>query len=51
MRTLRLTDETIYLRMASIDVFNGMVSVTFSCDGSHYMSHDVFLKKDISFWF
>jgi hypothetical protein len=51
MRTLRLTDETIYLRMASIDIFNGMVSVTFSCDGSHYMSHAEFLMKDISFWF
>lgn len=51
MRTLRLTDETIYLRVASIDIFNGMVSVTFSCDGSHYMPHAELLAKDISFWF
>jgi len=28
-----------------------MVSVTFSCDGSHYMPHDEFLAKDTSFWF
>lgn len=51
MQALRLTDPTIYLRMASINIFNGMVSLTFSCDGSHYMPHDEFLAKDISFWF
>jgi hypothetical protein len=51
LRALRLTDPTIYLRMASINIFNGMVSVTFSCDGSHYMPHDEFLTKDTSFWF
>jgi hypothetical protein len=51
MRTLRLTDQTIYLRMASINIFNGMVSVTFSCDGSHYMPHVEFLMKGNSFWF
>ena len=50
MQTLRLTDPTIYLRMASINLFNGMLSLTFSCDGSHYMPHDEFLAKDISFW-
>lgn len=48
---LRLTDPTIYLRTASINLFNGIVSVTFSCDGSHYMPHSEFLKKDTSFWF
>lgn len=51
MQALRLTDPTFYLRMASINVFNGMVSVTFSCDGSHYMSHVEFLMKGSSFWF
>jgi len=51
LQALRLTDPTIYLRMASINIFNGMVSVTFSCDGSHYMPHDEFLTKDTSFWF
>jgi len=51
LQALRLTDPTIYLRMASINIFNGMVSVTFSCDGSHYMPHDEFLAKDTSFWF
>jgi hypothetical protein len=51
MRALRLVDNTIYLRTASINVFNGMISLTFSCDGSHYMRHDEFLAKGISFWY
>lgn len=50
MRGLRLVDTTIYLRTASINIFNGMVSLTFSCDGSHYMHYDEFLAKGTSFW-
>jgi hypothetical protein len=51
LRSLRLADPTIYLRTASINTFNGMISLTFSCDGSHYMSYVEFLLKDTSFWF
>ncbi len=51
MKSLRLSDATFYLRTASINIFNGMVSVTFSCDGSHYMPHTEFLLKDTAFWF
>jgi hypothetical protein len=29
---------------------NGMLGLTFSCDGSHYMPVDEFLEKDLSFW-
>jgi hypothetical protein len=50
MRELRLTDQTIYLRSASINIFNGMVSLTFSCDGSHYLSYDEFLDRNSGFW-
>jgi hypothetical protein len=50
MRRLRSADDTFYLRSSSINIFNGMVSLTFSCDGSHYMSWREFLDKDISFW-
>ena len=50
MRQLRLADETIYLRTSTINIFNGLVSLTFSCDGSHYMSWQEFLEKDLSFW-
>ena len=49
MRQLRLADETLYLRSASINIFNGLVSLTFSCDGTHYMSWQEFLDKDMSF--
>ncbi|MDP1654218.1 MAG: PDC sensor domain-containing protein [Rhodocyclaceae bacterium] len=50
MRELRLTDQHIYLRSASINIFNGMVSLTFSCDGSHYLSCDDFLDRNSDFW-
>jgi hypothetical protein len=51
LRALRFTDENIYLRQSSINLFNGLVSLTFSCDGSHYMPHDQFLGADTAFWF
>ena len=51
MKALRLADETIYLRMASVNLFNGMVSLTFSCDGTHHMRYDELLQKDRAFWF
>ena len=47
---LRIVDTTIYLRTASINIFNAMVSLTFSCDGSHYMRFDEFLAKGPAFW-
>lgn len=50
MRALRLIDANIYLRTASINIYNGMVSVTFSCDGSHYMRYEEFLAKGMTFW-
>jgi hypothetical protein len=48
---LRHADENIYLRVASINLINGMIGLTFSCDGSHYMPYDEFLQKNIDFWF
>jgi len=50
MRQLRYMDETIYLRSGLVNIFNGVIGLTFSCDGSHYMPWDEFLDKDISFW-
>ncbi|HBH34949.1 MAG TPA: hypothetical protein DDW45_00610 [Gammaproteobacteria bacterium] len=50
MRQLRMADETLYLRSSSINIFNGMISLTFSCDGTHYMSWREFLDKDMTFW-
>ena len=51
LKALRNADENIYLRVSSINLFNGMVSSTFSCDGSHYMRYDEFLTKSTAFWF
>lgn len=51
LKSLRMADENIYLRMASINLFNGMISLTFSCDGSHYMRWDDFLGKSLAFWY
>lgn len=51
MKKLRYADENIYLRSGSLNVFNGMVGLTFSCDGSHYIPYDEFLEKDLAFWF
>jgi hypothetical protein len=50
MRQLRMADETLYLRSSSINIFNGMISLTFSCDGTHYMPWQEFLDKDTTFW-
>jgi len=50
LQALRMADENIYLRMSSINLFNGMISLTFSCDGSHYMRYDEFLSKNTAFW-
>jgi ABC-type siderophore export system fused ATPase/permease subunit len=50
-KELRFTDETIYLRAASLNIVNGMVGLNFSCDGSHYMHYEEFLEKSMPFWF
>lgn len=47
---LRFADETIYLRAGSLNIFNGIVGLNFSCDGSHYIPHDQFLARDSEFW-
>ena len=49
-RQLRFADETIYLRAGSINIFNGIVGLNFSCDGSHYIPFNQFLAKDSEFW-
>ena len=50
MRDLRFMDETIYLRAGSLNIFNGIVGLNFSCDGSHYMHWSEFLDKNVGFW-
>ncbi len=50
MKQLRFADENIYLRSSSINIFNGLISLTFSCDGSHYMTYKEFIDKNVNFW-
>ena len=47
---LRFADPYLYLRSGSINVINGMVGLTFSCDGSHYLPIGEFLEKDQQDW-
>jgi hypothetical protein len=49
-RDLRFMDETLYLRSGMLNIFNGMIGLTFSCDGSHYMPWQEFLDKSLGFW-
>jgi hypothetical protein len=49
LKQLRTTDETVYLRNGSINRVNGMIGMTFSCDGAHYIDHKTFFEKIESF--
>lgn len=49
-RDLRFADETVYLRLATLNIYNGLVGLTFSCDGSHSIFADEFLQKGLAFW-
>jgi hypothetical protein len=50
LRDLRFMDETLYLRAGSLNIYNGIVGLNFSCDGSHYMHWSEFLDKNVGFW-
>ena len=49
-RTLRLADPQFYLRSGSLNLFNGMVRLTFSCDGTHHVHFTEFLGRGVAFW-
>ena len=49
-RELRFIDENIYLRSGSLNIFNGIVGLNFSCDGSHYIPWSEFLSRSMDFW-
>jgi len=50
LKWLRFADENIYLRSGSLNIFNGLLGLNFSCDGSHYIYYTEFLNKDSKFW-
>jgi len=41
-KRMRFHDENIYLRNGSINRINGLIGLTYSCDGSHYVPFDQF---------
>ena len=49
-RELRFMDEMFYLRSGTLNLFNGIVGLTFSCDGSHYIPYGEFLSAGYNFW-
>jgi hypothetical protein len=49
-KRLRYADDIIYLRSGSLNIFNGLVALNFSCDGSHYLPHTEFLDPGSAFW-
>jgi hypothetical protein len=42
---LRFMDSNLYLKTGSINIMNGMVGITFSCDGNHYLTATDFLSN------
>lgn len=49
-RSLRFADPQFYLRSGSLNIFNGMVRLTFSCDGTHHVHFTEFLGRGMEFW-
>jgi len=47
---LRGVDEQIYLCSSSLNIMNGMVGLSFSFDGTQYMSVEEFLNKNWYHW-
>ncbi|MHB8535130.1 MAG: hypothetical protein ACYDBW_06745 [Sulfuricaulis sp.] len=43
-KPLRMQDDQIYLRAASLNVVNGLVGLNFFCDPSHYLNYAEFLS-------
>lgn len=41
-KRLRFKDPNIYLRNGSVNLANGIIGMSFSCDGSHYLTYDEF---------
>ncbi len=42
---LRFMDENLYLKTGSLNIMNGTVGLSFSCDGNHYLAADDFLDN------
>ena len=47
---LRFADESLYLRSGSLNIMNGRVGLTLSCDGCRYVPIDEFLERESVAW-
>lgn len=43
--TMRFMDDNLYLKTGSLNIMNGMVGLSFSCDGNHYLPVTQFLEN------
>ncbi len=50
MKTLRASESRFHLHTGTVNIVNGMVSLGFSSDSSHYLPYEEFLKADYSLW-
>lgn len=49
-KRLRFQDKSLYLRNASINRINGLIGMSFSCDGSHYIEYGEFYRTIELLW-
>lgn len=50
LNILRVADDKVYLRTASLNIMNAMVGLTFSCEGTQYLPANTLLEKNLSYW-
>lgn len=50
LKALRQADDRIYLTSGSLNLVNGLLSLTFSGEGTHYIHVDDFLSQDLGYW-
>lgn len=50
LKALRQSDDSVYLRSGSVNVINGRIGLTFSCDGTQYISTEEFLNHELTHW-
>lgn len=50
LKALRQSDDNTYLHSGSLNIVNGMVSLTFSHNEPQYLSADEFLNHDLGYW-
>ena len=50
LKALRQADDNTYLQSGSLNIVNGMVSLTFIHDEPQYISAEEFLNHDLGYW-